>query len=114
MASQSLALERHDLETEIVKRSWQDEGFRREFIANPAGAFEKYLEIPAATLSKIAVHQEEPGTWHIVLPAKQANTPELSDRDLESITGGSTPVCAVFAVVAIPIAADTTVNQHSW
>jgi hypothetical protein len=89
MASQYPQLTRHDLEAKIVKHSWEDEGFRREFLADPAGAFVKYLNVPAAALPKIAVHQEEPGSWHIVLPAKPVNTAELSEADLERIAGGA-------------------------
>jgi hypothetical protein len=89
MAEAGLTLSRHDLEAKIVKHCWEDEGFRKEFTANPAGAFVKYLEIPAASLPRISVHQEEPGSWHIVLPAKPTNTSELSEDELEKVAGGS-------------------------
>jgi hypothetical protein len=69
MTEQDSTLTRHDLEAKIVKRCWQDEGFRAEFTADPIGTAVKYLEVPAASLSRIVVHQEEPGSWHIVLPA---------------------------------------------
>jgi hypothetical protein len=88
MASQYPQLTRHDLEAKIVKHSWEDEGFRKEFIADPAHTFVKYLNVPAASLPKISVHQEEPGSWHIVLPAKPENTNELSDAELETVAGG--------------------------
>jgi hypothetical protein len=83
------ALTRRDLEAKIVKRCWEDEGFRREFTADPAGAFVRYLEVPAASLPKIVVCQEEPGSWHIVLPAKPAGAGELSEADLERVAGAS-------------------------
>jgi hypothetical protein len=88
MANNTERLTRHDLEAKIVRRSWEDEAFRGEFIADPAGAFVKYLNVPAAALPKIAVHQQEPGSWHIVLPAKPANMNELSEQDLERVAGG--------------------------
>jgi hypothetical protein len=37
----------HDLEAGIVQRSWEDSGFRREFIAHPA-------ELPDTDLEKVA------------------------------------------------------------
>jgi hypothetical protein len=92
MAEQVPTVTRHDLEAKIVERSWEDEGFRREFIADPAGVFVKYLNVSPASLPKFFVHQEEPGSWHIVLPAKPANTAELSEEDLEKVAGGGTPV----------------------
>jgi hypothetical protein len=88
MTEQS-TLTRHDLEAKIVKRSWEDEEFRKEFTADPARAFVKYLGVPAASLPTISVHQEEPGSWHIVLPAKPADRDELSEEYLEKVAGGS-------------------------
>jgi hypothetical protein len=92
MAEQTLT--RHDLEAKIVKRCWENEGFRKEFTADPAGTFTKYLEVPAASLPKILVHEEEPGSWHIVLPSKPADAGTLSDADLERVAGGATPTIA--------------------
>jgi hypothetical protein len=90
---------RHDLEAKIVKRCWEDEGFRKEFSADPAAMFVKYLRIPVAGLPKVFVHQEEPGSWHIVLPAKPANANELSEEDLERVAGGDTIFSIVTAVI---------------
>jgi hypothetical protein len=89
MASQYSQLTRHDLEAKIVKHSWEDEAFRKEFIADPAGAFVKYLNVPAETLPKVVVHQEQPGSWHILLPAKPVNAAELSEAELERVAGGA-------------------------
>jgi hypothetical protein len=47
---------RHDLQAEIVQRSWEDNGFRKELIAYPADLSDTDLEkvaggaTPAATL----------------------------------------------------------------
>jgi hypothetical protein len=83
MTEQAPVLTRHDLEAKIVKRCWEDEGL--------AGVFVKYLQVPAASLPKIVVHQETPGSWHIVLPAKPSHIDELSEKDLERVAGGTTP-----------------------
>jgi hypothetical protein len=93
---------RHDLEAKIVKRSWEDEAFRKEFTSDPAGAFTKYLDVPAGHLPKITISQEEPGTWHIVLPTKPGDASELSDTDLEKVAGG-TAVPPTLIVSAITI-----------
>jgi hypothetical protein len=69
----SQAITRHDLEARIVQRSWEDKGFRQEFLADPAGSFSKYLQVPVGSLPKIAVHEEMAGSWHIVLPAKPSS-----------------------------------------
>src|SRR5271170_964036 len=101
------AMSRHDLEARIVQRSWKDEGFRKEFLADPTGSFSRYLQVPAASLPRITVHQEEPGSWHIVLPEKRANTSELSEQDLERIAGGSG------SVAFIPLAATAVIAQFA-
>jgi hypothetical protein len=101
MASSTEGLTRHDLEAKIVKRCWEDEEFRKEFTADPAGAFVNYFQIPAASVPKIVVHEETAGSWHIVLPAKPANTGELSEEDLENVAGGTTPTVTVLATIVV-------------
>lgn len=89
MAQQPAPLSRHDLEAKLVKRCWEDEAFRKEFTADPATAFVKYLGMPKANVPEISIHQETAGTWHIVIPVKPANAGELSERDLERVAGGA-------------------------
>jgi hypothetical protein len=121
MSEQAKTFTRHDLEAKIVKRCWENEGFRKEFIADPAGTFTRYLEVPAASLPKILVHAEAPGSWHIVLPAKPANTGELSEADLEKVAGGGTPLAVASAVtwmavsgVAASAVASISVIESGW
>jgi hypothetical protein len=99
MAEQPAAISRHDLEAKIVRHCWEDEKFRKEFTADPATAFIKYLQIPAAGLPRIFVHQEDAGSWHIVIPMKPTNTGELSEEDLEKVAGGVTPVVSVVSTI---------------
>jgi hypothetical protein len=114
---QMSSFSRHDFEAKIVKRSWEDEDFRREFTSDPAGAFVKYLNAPPASLPEITVHQEEPGSWHIVLPQKPLNANELSDQDLEKVAGGSTPACVASFVVSTAVtlvSVDVSVSAMSF
>jgi hypothetical protein len=118
VTEQAAALTRHDLEAKIVKRCWEDEEFRKEFTADPAGVLVKYLQIPTADLPKIVVHEETTGSWHIVLPAKPANTGELSEADLENVAGGTTPTITVLATIVssvTTVAASVDVSlDHGW
>jgi hypothetical protein len=94
---------RHDLEAKIVKHSLEDEELRREFFADPAGAFVKYLHVPASNLPEILFHEETSGPWHIVVPAKLANSTELSEAALERVAGGVTlPVIIPIPMVLPP------------
>jgi hypothetical protein len=97
-------LTRRELEAKIAKRAWQDEAFRAEFLADPAAAFVKYAGVPAAQLPRIAVHEEQPGSWHIVLPAKPVDASEMTDEELEKVAGGFTPSFVLLggAIVAAP------------
>jgi hypothetical protein len=88
MAEAVPTLTRHDLEAKIVKRCWEDEAFRKEFTADPAGAFVKYLDVSRESLPKIVVYEEGAGSWYVVIPAKPANANELSEADLEKVAGG--------------------------
>jgi hypothetical protein len=121
MTEQPTALTRHDLETKIVKRCWVDEGFCKEFTADPMGTAVKHLQVPGASLPKIVVHQEAPGTWCIILPAKPAGANELSEKDLERVAGGSAETLYILAVVTISgsvsgisagVAAGVTITLH--
>ena len=93
-------LTRHDIEAKIVKRCWESEAFRKEFVSDPAACFVKYLKAPKAQLPKIVVHEEQAGSWHIVLPPQPAKTGELSDEELEKVAGGTTPL-ALFSATLV-------------
>jgi hypothetical protein len=99
MAEAGSSLSRHDLEAKIVKHCWEDEGFREEFAADPAGAFVKYWAVPAASLPKIVIHEAPSGSWHIVLPPRPANAGELSEEDLERMAGGNSMLTCAYAVI---------------
>jgi hypothetical protein len=89
-------LTRHDLEAKIVKRCREDEAFRKEFTADPAGAFTKYLEVPKDSVPKIVVHEEGGGSWHIVIPARLEANSGLSDQSLEQVAGGPVRIPSVY------------------
>ena len=104
-------LTRHEIEAKIARRAWADEAFRAEFLADPAAAFVKYAGVPAARLPRLVVHEEQPGTWHIVLPARPAATGELSDEELEKVAGGTDLVATIS--VAIVTAVVGAVSIHT-
>ena len=106
MTDETLRLTRHDLEAKIVKRCWEDEAFHKEFTADPVATAVKYLEVPAANLPNIVVHEEPAGSWHIVLPAKPADAGELSEEQLEKVAAGATPLIGLaLSVIATSLAA---------
>jgi hypothetical protein len=111
MTEQKSTLTRHDLEAKIVKRCWQDEGFRKEFTADPTAIAVKYLQAPATSLPKIVVHEETPGSWHLVLPAKPVIADELSEADLERVAGGFPTSEASIALSSISVATGILISS---
>jgi hypothetical protein len=120
MTEQAETLSRHDLEAKIVMRCWENEEFRKEFTADPAGAFVKYWAVPAASLPKIVIHEEPGGSWHIVLPPRPANAGELSEEELERVAGGnSMQGCALAAITSVYSITGTIISvgetlKHGW
>ncbi|HEX5454143.1 MAG TPA: NHLP leader peptide family RiPP precursor [Stellaceae bacterium] len=83
---------RQDIEAKIVAHAWQDEEFRRKFLADPKGQFEEKLGVKLPVNLKITAHQEDENHLHFVIPVKRsANVDELSDQDLENVAGGVEP-----------------------
>jgi len=80
---------RHDIETLVVQRAWDDEAFRAELLANPSATFEKYSGVPASQLPRIVVHEEQAGDWAFVLPARPAAGAALSDAEMQAVAGGA-------------------------
>lgn len=113
-------LTRRELEAKIAKRALQDEAFRAEFSADPTAAFVKYAGVPAAQLPRIVVHEEQPGSWHIVLPAKPSGAGELSNEELEKIAGGTDVwigtmiVITVLGTVVTTMGVAKTVEEEAW
>jgi hypothetical protein len=113
MTEPKSALSRQDLEAKIVKRCWENEEFRKEFLADPSASIVKHLALPVVSLPKIVIHQEGPGSWHIVLPAKPANANELSEEDLEKVAGGATPTLVTLVTATISAAVSGSAGSVS-
>lgn len=101
-------MSRRELEEKIVARAWKDDAFRKSFVADPKGAFEKRLgqKLPAGL--KIAAYEEDANHLHFVIPAKPGNVAELSDAELEKVAGGITPTVVVSAVMIASVIASAT------
>ena len=70
----------------IIAKAWADDGFKARLLADPAAvAAAEGIEVPAGV--KIVIHENVAGELHVVLPAKPHA--ELSDADLEGMTGGA-------------------------
>ncbi len=91
----------------IIRKSWEDETFKQELISNPVAIINNMnlegLDIP---VDKKIVAEDQTDTSKIFLniPAKpDLDSLELSDEELESISGG-TDVIAGIAFVSLAFA----------
>jgi hypothetical protein len=111
-------LTRKAIEAKIVARAWQDDAFRKKFIADPKGQFEEKLGTKLADTLTISVHEEDANSLHFVIPMKPAgDLTELSDQDLERVAGGTDVVTTAMTVVAaylITTAVSVTLKVDDW
>ena len=118
--STAAALNRQDVEALIVKRAWQDEAFRAEFLADAKGTIEKYSGQKLPPELKVVALAEDDKTIHFVIPPKPANADELSDEDLEKIAGGVDAITGIIVATFVAVMTSTlvavkaTTNQHGW
>jgi hypothetical protein len=95
-------LSRREIEEKIVALAWKDDAFRRSFVADPKGQFEKHLGVKLPAALKMSVHEEDGSHLYFVIPAKpKMNVDELSDADLEKVAGGVDAIITVIATAAI-------------
>ena len=88
MADNPTSVSRRELEAMIVKRCLTDTAFRAAFTSDPAGTLAAHLGVAANRLPPIVVHEEQPGTWHLVLPPPSASAGGMSNAELDKVSGG--------------------------
>jgi hypothetical protein len=83
---------RKGMERRIVQRSLEDDAFRQRLLEDPKGAVEEELGTRLPQSVEVRAVEETADTIYLVLPG----TPmaghggvEISDRELESVSGGS-------------------------
>lgn len=86
MAGDALLI-RRELESYLIDRALQDDGFRRRLIADPKAALEAELsrlniDIRLPTNLQVKVLEERPDTLYLVLPPDLAKATAPSDDDL--------------------------------
>ena len=71
---------------QIVVKAWQDDGFKKRLLAEPAAVLKEYgLEVPPGIQLRLLEDTDQ--IIHLTLPAKP-RTGELSDADLAAVAGG--------------------------
>jgi hypothetical protein len=81
---------RADMERRLIEKSLQDEAFRQRLIEDPKGAVEQELGTRLPEEVRVVTVEETQDTIYLVLPSTPmagAEGGELSDRELESVSG---------------------------
>lgn len=76
---------------QLVAKCWSDDGFKRKLLADPAATLKAegiQAEVPAGLTIKAVENTDK--VFHLVIPAKPT---ELSDDDLENVSGGLPDFC---------------------
>ena len=69
-----------------MAKVWQDEKFKKRFVAEPATVFKEFgVEVRAGVQLRVVENTDQ--ILYLMLPAK-APTGELTDADLKQVVGG--------------------------
>ena len=82
-------LSRRDFEARLVARAWKDPAFRERLVQNPKKVYEEELGVKLAPTVEIRVLEEGPTQLYLVLPPNPEQERELSENELEMVSGGS-------------------------
>jgi Nitrile hydratase, alpha chain len=82
---------RQEMERRLIEKSVEDDAFRQRLIEDPKGAVEQELGTRLPEEVRVVAAEETAETIYLVLPGTPmagAEGGELSDQELESVTGG--------------------------
>ncbi|MGI3783234.1 MAG: NHLP leader peptide family RiPP precursor [Janthinobacterium lividum] len=80
---------RKDFEAQLVARALKDDSFRQQLLDDPKNVLQKELGTTLPGDVQVNVVEEQPNSFYLVLPPKEASSAELSDADLEPVAGGT-------------------------
>ena len=89
--------------SQLIAKCWADEGFKRKLLADPAATLKaEGVELPAGLSIKALENTDK--VFHLVIPAKSADSSNLSDEDLDKVAAAG-----IFSVIATGIKKTVTV-----
>jgi Nitrile hydratase, alpha chain len=85
---------RAEMEQRLIQRSLQDEGFRQRLLADPRGTMEQELGSRLPESVEVRAVEETADIIYLVLPSASplGQGEELSDQELEDVSGGKSAV----------------------
>jgi hypothetical protein len=81
------------IQEQVIARALKDLAFRQEFLSNPRPVLAREYNIHLPEQVAVRVLEEAPNTLTLVLPAQEEAAPELTDADLQGVSGGGFAPC---------------------
>jgi len=81
-------IEGETIQEQILERAAKDERFRQEVLTNPRAVLAREYNLHVPETVSIRMVEDTAETLTIVLPPKQEAMQELSDAELEAVSGG--------------------------
>ena len=76
------------VQEQVIARAMKDPAFRQALLSNPRAVLEQEYHMHLAEEVTIRVLEEPPNTFTLVVPGAEEALLELTDADLEGVSGG--------------------------
>ena len=76
------------VQEQVIARAMKDPTFRQALLGNPKAVLAEEYDFHLHEHITVRVLEEAPNTFTLVVPAREEALLELSDADLEGISGG--------------------------
>ena len=76
------------IQAQIVARAMKDPSFRQTLLNNPRAVLAEQYHVHLPEPVNVRVLEEAPNTFTLVLPAQEEAVVELTDVDLQVVSGG--------------------------
>ena len=84
------------VQEQVLERALKDERFRQEVLTNPRAVLAREYNVHLPEAVSIRVVEDTANTLTIALPPRQESMQELSDAELEAVSGGQIVIANTF------------------
>ena len=81
------------IQEQIIARAMKDANFRQALLSTPRAVLAREYNVHLPDQVAVRVLEEAPNTLTLVLPAQAETVGELTDAELQEVSGGGFPPC---------------------